>query len=180
MDLLAEWCDHAKVYEWMHDTCGDAIARSSQYWFLFTTVTSFLVSTLGAVSGDAMWGALPVKYLLSAIVLVNGLSQVLLRAFKFDAHAAEHKAQGRSWTLLRTNIQRYLTAPGADLVAFQKGVQEQLAALEADSNPMLPVWVQDAAAAKFRGVPDLCLPEACGGIKHTRPGTVVIPVTGGS
>jgi len=165
--MLADWCDEAKCFEWMHN---EAYARYNK----LSTGMSIAANTVISLSGIAnlIVGNLTTtnaSVIFGCISIGIGIVNMLQDKFDWLTMANNFKQSAKSWNAIARKIQEQLSIPASgrkDCSTFLKYIKQDIDHVS-EFNTTIPKDLRDKCYEKFNRIPNFNVPDICGQIEHT-------------
>jgi len=169
--LLANWCDQAKCFEWMHNESYSMFNNSTQRFIISITILSAISGTSNIIAGSSEIGGFKIAWFFGALSILTSLGNVLQDKLAYAQSAQAHKIYCGNWGQIRRKIESELILPynsRKDAASFLKMVRTDIDQVSNDGASKIPKPIREACAKKFKDIPDFDMPDICGHVEHTQ------------
>ena len=169
-NLLAEWCDNAKCYEWMHMRTYDVNNKKSRKFMIITNVLTTLSGLSNVIAGGTTINGFQIAWVFGSISIIVSTLNILQDKLGYSQSAEGHKKLASNWSIIINKIAEILILPPAnrkDCKTFLKYIKEDINNALADQHAIIPEKIRDECANKFKNIPNFNIPDICGSVEHT-------------
>jgi len=169
--LLADWCDQAKCFEWMHTQAYSLFNRRSR----LLTISSNIVAAVGGLSNVIAGGVdingFQLSWAFGSLAILVSILNMIQEKMGYAALATKFEIFSTSWGVIRRKIEEQLALPPSarrDCGTFMKYIRQDINQVSIDGNSKIPSSIRDACSKKFTNIPNFDIPDICGDMEHTR------------
>ena len=169
--MLANWCDQAKCFEWMHNESYSKYNTTSQHFIVFITILSSLAGTSNIIVGGQTINGFQVSSFFGALSILASLGNVLQDKLGYAQSAQAHKIYCGTWGQIRRKIESELILPYGsrkDAASFLKMIRTDIDQVSSDGASKIPKIIREACAKNFDKIPSFDVPDICGQLEHTQ------------
>ena len=169
--LLAEWCDNAKCFEWMHAESHSIYDRFSKRFMIATNCLTAVAGLGNVISGGTHVNGFELAWLFGSISIFVSTMNILQDKLGYQQQSIIHKGLASDWSIIITKIQEILTIPYSarkDCKAFLKYLKADMNKASLEGNHMIPKIVREECYNKFKGIDGFNIPDICGEMEHTK------------
>jgi hypothetical protein len=170
-NMLAKWCDQAKCFEWMHNQAFSIF----DYRARVIVITSNVLTAIGGISNVIVGGSSPDGFnwsiVFGSMSIVISIANMLQEKLAYNTRAAKHEQYSIQWGVIRRKIEEEIMIPPnsrKDCKTFLKYLRQDINLVSMDGNAMIPEFIKERCAEKFKSVPDFDIPDICGHVEHTK------------
>lgn len=169
--LLANWCDQAKCFEWMHNETSNKYNRIAKiFLILMTTITGFSGGTT-MVAGDQSIGNFKLAWFFGVIGIGASIIHVLNDKLAYQQNAQAHKIYCSQWGHIRRQMETEVILPYGsrkDATSFLKMIRSSIDQVSNDGVSLIPKKIREECAKEFSKQPNFNIPDICGNATHTQ------------
>tara|TARA_B110000208_G_scaffold161876_1_gene197794 strand:+ start:2008 stop:2778 length:771 start_codon:yes stop_codon:yes gene_type:complete len=167
-ELLAEWCEKAQCYRWLH---SDAERKFKRGHFAFT-VPIIIMSTLTGTANFAVSSYVPEQYISTAQIIIGGVNifsgilSTLQNFLRYAENNEAHRSAGILWSKFGRNIKIELSLDrirrknASDFLKIYRSEYDRLI----EQSPLIPTKTINKFKSRFKKeykekkihVPDIC------------------------
>jgi hypothetical protein len=169
--LLANWCDQAKCFEWMHNQAYSQYNTLSQRFIITITVLSAITGTTNIIAGNQTINGFQVSWFFGALGILTSLGNVLQDKLAYAQSAQQHKIYSATWGQIRRQMEAELILPYTqrkDASSFLKMIRTAIDQVSNDGAAKIPGKIRDDCAKKFSAIQNFDVPDICGHMEHTQ------------
>ena len=169
-NLLAEWCDNAKCYEWMHMRTYDLDNKKSRKFMIITNVLTTLSGLSNVIAGGIVINGFQIAWVFGSISIIVSTLNILQDKLGYSQSAEGHKKLASNWSIIINKITEILILPPVsrkDCKTFLKYIKEDINNALSDQNAIIPEKIRDECSNKFKNIPNFNIPDICGSVEHT-------------
>ena len=174
--MLANWCDQAKSFNWMHTHAYSRYSKLSKAMNIGTNIAISLVGVVNLALASSQIEAMTTAMVTGAVSVGIGIIKMIQEQFNWTSLASDYKHSATKWDHISRKIQEQVVLPYAgrkDCGTFLKYIKQDINEAS-DTNTILPKDIRNKCNDKFGKIPDFDVPDICGQVEHT---TVYIPDT---
>jgi len=168
--LLANWCDQAKCFEWMHNEAYAMADRRSKTLIITSNVVAAVGGLSNLITGGTTSGGFQLSWIFGSLAILVSITNMLQEKLGYTALVGEFKHHSTAWGLIRSKIEEQLAMPPAsrkDCGTFMKYLRQDMNQVSMLGNAKIPQSIRNACYSKFNKIPDFSLPDICGEMEHT-------------
>ena len=110
-NLLAEWCDEAKCFEWMHAKSFDINYKTARRFLVSINLLTAVTGLGNVIAGGYTAGGFQIAWIFGSIsVLVSSLN-LLADKLGYQARADTHKRLSGQWSKIILRIEEIIILP---------------------------------------------------------------------
>lgn len=169
--LLAEWCDNAKCFEWMHSESHSIYDKFSKRFMIVTNCLTAVAGLGNVISGGTRIDGFELAWLFGSISIFVSTMNILQDKLGYQQRSIIHQGIASDWSIITTKIQEILTIPYSarkDCKTFLKYLKADMNKASLEGNSMIPKHVREACYNKFKDVEGFNIPDICGEMEHTK------------
>jgi len=177
--LLANWCDQAKCFEWMHNEAYNKYCTRSQHFIVTMTIVSALAGTTNIITGNQSIYGFQISWFFGGLAVLSSLGNVLQDKLAYAQSAQAHKIYCAQWGQIRRQMEAEIILPfnsRKDAASFLKMIRTAIDQVSNDGASKIPKQIREACAKNFKGITNFDIPDICGQVEHTQ--IFVAPVGG--
>jgi hypothetical protein len=174
--MLANWCDQAKSFNWMHTHAYSRYSKLSTAMNVGTNIAISLVGVVNLALASSQIEAMTTAMVTGSVSVGIGIIKMIQEQFNWTSLASDYKHSATKWDHISRKIQEQVVLPYAgrkDCGTFLKYIKQDINEAS-DTNTILPKDIRNKCNDKFGKIPDFDVPDICGQVEHT---TVYIPDT---
>ena len=174
--MLANWCDQAKSFNWMHTHAYSRYSKLSTAMNVGTNIAISLVGVVNLALASSQIEAMTTAMVTGSVSVGIGIIKMIQEQFNWTSLASDYKHSATKWDHISRKIQEQVVLPYAgrkDCGTFLKYIKQDINEAS-DTNTILPKDIRKKCNDKFGKIPDFDVPDICGQVEHT---TVYIPDT---
>jgi hypothetical protein len=174
--MLANWCDQAKSFNWMHTHAYSRYSKLSTAMNVGTNIAISLVGVVNLALASSQIEAMTIAMVTGSVSVGIGIIKMIQEQFNWTSLASDYKHSATKWDHISRKIQEQVVLPYAgrkDCGTFLKYIKQDINEAS-DTNTILPKDIRNKCNDKFGKIPDFDVPDICGQVEHT---TVYIPDT---
>ena len=170
-DLLANWCDKAKCFEWMH-TEAYSLADSRYKKFMISINCLTAISGLSnVIAGGYSVGGFQFAWIFGGLSILVSTLNMLQDKLGYSTLSHIHKKMASDWGSIKGRIEEIITIPYSgrkDCKTLLGILRADIGKASADGNSLIPEHIRDECYEKFKDITDFEIPDICGKVEHTR------------
>jgi len=167
--MLADWCDEAKCFEWMHSESYSRYSRRATVMTIGSNITISLTGIANLVLGVTVSDATTTSMIFGCVSIGIGVVNMIQQQFGWTTLANNYKVSAKQWSEISRKVQEQLVIPPTarkDCATFLKYIKQDMT-LASEHNSNLPKDIRQKCFEKFKSIPNFNLPDICGQIEHT-------------
>lgn len=167
--MLANWCDEAKCFEWMHSESYSRYSRRATVMTIGSNITISLTGIANLVLGVTVSDATTTSMIFGCVSIGIGVVNMIREQFGWTTLANNYKVSAKQWSEISRKVQEQLVIPPTarkDCATFLKYIKQDMT-LASEHNSNLPKDIRQKCFEKFKSIPNFNLPDICGQIEHT-------------
>jgi len=169
--MLAEWCDQAKCFEWMHTQAYSYFYNRARIMVVASNVLTAISGLSNVIAGGSTVNGFQLAYLFGSLSIVISITNMLQEKLAYAALAADFLQYSNSWGSIRRKIEEQLALPPnvrQNCHTFLKYVRSDINLVSVNGNNKIPDFIRDACYNKFSKINNFDLPDIVGEMEHTR------------
>jgi len=169
--LLAEWCDNAKCYEWMHSRAYDLYSRKAKVFMIVINILTTLSGLSNIITGGYFIGTFQISWIFGSISIIASTLNIIQDKLAYNQIAESHRTLSNNWLIIRNKIEEILIIPPSarkDCKTFMKYIKQDIHNAIIEKNASIPLVIRDLCYEKFKNIQNFELPDICGQIEHTK------------
>jgi len=167
--MLADWCDEAKCFEWMHSESYSRYSRRATVMTIGSNITISLTGIANLVLGVTVSDATITSMIFGCVSIGIGVVNMIQQQFGWTTLANNYKVSAKQWSEISRKVQEQLVIPPTarkDCATFLKYIKQDMT-LASEHNSNLPKDIRVKCFEKFKSISNFNLPDICGQIEHT-------------
>jgi hypothetical protein len=169
--LLANWCDQAKCFEWMHtESCSYCQTKAKYFMLLLNCLTAF--SGLSNIfAGSYIYNGFQISWLFGSISIFISTLNILQDKLGYSQQSIVHKKLANSWSVIISKIEELIILPYVsrqDCKTFLKYIKADINQAKLEGSSLLSKYIRASCYEKFKSVQGFDIPDICGQMEHTR------------
>ena len=169
--MLAEWCDQAKCFEWMHTTAHSQFDKKARIILITSNVLTAVSGLSNVIAGSSSINGFQLAWIFGSLSIFVSISNMLQEKLAYNTSAVEHRQYAISWGTARRKIEEELVIPQSsrkDCKTFLKYLRQDINQVSMEGSTKIPQKIRQLCFDKFSKIPDFDLPEICGEMEHTK------------
>jgi hypothetical protein len=170
-NLLAEWCDEAKCFEWMHAESYDINYKTARKFLVSINLLTAISGLSNVIAGGYSVNGFQVAWIFGSIsVLVSSLN-MLQDKLGYQLTADNHKRLSGQWSKIILKIEEIIILPYTsrqDCKTFLKFIKKDINSATLEGNSLLSDKIRDACYKEFQNIQNFNIPDICGHMEHTK------------
>ena len=170
-NMLAEWCDQAKCFEWMHTQAYDYYYTRGRIMVVCSNVFTAISGLSNVIAGGATIGTFQLAYLFGSLSIVISITNMLQEKLAYSSLATDFQQYSTRWGSIRRKIEEQLAIPPnvrQNCHTFLKYVRSDINQVSIDGNNKIPESIRNRCFQKFSKIDNFNLPDIIGEMEHTR------------
>ena len=167
--MLADWCDEAKCFEWMHSEAYSRYSKRATAMTIGSNITISLTGIANLVVGATIPDTTTTSMIFGCVSIGIGIVNMIQQQFGWTELANNYKVSAKHWTEISRKMQEQVIIPPSgrkDCGTFLKYVKQDMA-LASEYNTSIPKDIRLKCFEKFNLIPNFNVPDICGQIEHT-------------
>ena len=167
--MLANWCDEAKCFEWMHSESYSRYSKRATAMTIGSNITISLTGIANLVLGVTVSDATTTSMIFGCVSIGIGVVNMIQQQFGWTTLANNYKVSAKQWSEISRKVQEQLVIPPTarkDCATFLKYIKQDMT-LASEHNSNLPKDIRQKCFEKFKSIPNFNIPDICGQIEHT-------------
>jgi hypothetical protein len=167
--MLADWCDEAKCFEWMHSESYSRYSRRATVMTIGSNITISLTGIANLVLGVTVSDATTTSMIFGCVSIGIGVVNMIQQQFGWTTLANNYKVSAKRWSEISRKVQEQLVIPPTarkDCATFLKYIKQDMT-LASEHNSNIPKDIRINCFEKFKSIPNFNVPDICGQIEHT-------------
>jgi hypothetical protein len=167
--MLADWCDEAKCFEWMHSEAYSRYSKRSTVMTIGSNITISLTGIANLVIGSMVSDTMTTSMIFGCVSIGIGVVNMIREQFGWTELANNYKVSAKQWSEISRKMQEQLIIPPTsrkDCGTFLKYIKQDMA-FASEHNSSIPKDIRLKCFEKFNIIPNFNVPDICGQIEHT-------------
>jgi hypothetical protein len=169
--MLAEWCDQAKCFEWMHTTAHKEFERKARIIVITSNILTAVSGLSNVIAGGSSINGFQLAWVFGSLSIFVSITNMLQEKLAYATSAVEHRQYAISWGIIRRKIEEELVIPQVarkDCKTFLKYLRQDVNQVSMDGSTKIPTSIKEKCYEKFSKIQNFDLPEICGEMEHTK------------
>lgn len=169
--MLADWCDQAKCFEWMHTHAYDYYYTRSRIMVVCSNIFTAISGLSNVIAGGVTIGTFQLAYLFGSLSIVISITNMLQEKLAYASLATDFQQYSTRWGSIRRKIEEQLAIPPhvrQNCHTFLKYVRSDINQVSIDGNNKIPESIRNRCYQKFSKIADFDLPDIVGEMEHTQ------------
>jgi len=167
--MLANWCDQAKSFNWMHTHAYSRYSKRSTAMNICTNIAISLVGIVNLALASSQIEPMTTSIVTGSVSVGIGIIKMIQEQFNWTSLASDYKHSATKWDHISRKIQEQVVLPYAgrkDCGTFLKYIKQDINEAS-DTNTIIPKDIRNNCNDKFGKIPDFDVPDICGHVEHT-------------
>lgn len=167
--MLANWCDQAKSFTWMHGQAYSRYSRRSTAMNISTNIAISLVGIVNLALASSQVEPMTTSIVTGSVSVGIGIIKMIQEQFNWTSLASDYKYSAAKWDHISRKIQEQIILPYAgrkDCGTFLKYIKQDINEAS-DTNILLPKDIRNKCNDKFGKIAHFDVPDICGQVEHT-------------
>lgn len=169
--MLAEWCDNAKCFEWMHSETHSLYESRSKAFMIATNCLTAVAGLSNVISGGTRIDGFELSWLFGGISIFVSTMNILQEKLGYSQMSIVHKKLASNWAVIKTKIEEVLALPYSgrrDCKTFLKYIKADINQANLEGDSIIPEHVKSACYTRFKSIESFNIPDICGDMEHTK------------
>lgn len=167
--MLANWCDQAKSFNWMHTHAYSRYSKRSTSMNISTNIAISLVGIANLALASSQVEPMTTSIVTGSVSVAIGIIKMIQEQFNWTSLAADFRNSAKKWDHVSRKIQEQVVLPYAgrkDCGTFLKYIKQDINEAS-DTNTLIPKDIRVKCNDKFGKIPEFDVPDICGQVEHT-------------
>jgi len=167
--MLANWCDQAKSFNWMHTHSYSRYSRRSTAMNICTNIAISLVGIVNLALASSQIEPKTTSIVTGSVSVGIGIIKMIQEQFNWASLASDYKHSATKWDHISRKIQEQVVLPYAsrkDCGTFLKYIKQDINEVS-DTNTIIPKDIRNRCNEKFGKIAHFDVPDICGQVEHT-------------
>ena len=168
--LLANWCDQAKCFEWMHNESYTLYETRSKQFIISITCLTAVSGVSNVIAGGYTLNGFQLAWVFGGVSILVSTLNILQDKLGFSQQSILHKKMASSWAILTSKIEEMIILPYGnrqDCKTFLKYIKADINQYKLEGHSLIPISIRTACFEKFKTIPQFDIPDICGHMEHT-------------
>jgi len=168
--MLANWCDEAKCFEWMHTEACASYDSKSKCLTITSNIISAIAGLLNVIAGNQVVNGFQMVWAFGSLSIVISILNMIQEKMSYTSLASDFRGHSMAWGIIRRKIEEELAIPIVSRKScgtFLQSIRQDINQVSLAGNSKIPHSIRDQCYAKFRVLADFEIPEICGNMSHT-------------
>ena len=169
-EMLADWCDQSKSFEWMHTEAYSRYDKKSKIIMIASNVLTAVCGLSNVIAGGTIVNGFQLSWVFGSLSICISITNMLQEKLAYNTKAIEHRQYSNSWGVIRRKIEEELVIPRGsrkDCKSFLKFLRQDINQVSVDGNTKIPKDIRAECYSKFSAIPNFDLPDICGDMERT-------------
>jgi hypothetical protein len=169
--MLAEWCDSAKCFEWMHSETHSIYESRSKAFMIATNCLTAVAGLSNVISGGTRIDGFELSWLFGGISIFVSTMNILQEKLGYSQMSIVHKKLASDWAVIKTKIEEVLALPYSgrrDCKTFLKYIKADINQANLEGDSIIPKHIKAACYSRFKSIEGFNIPDICGDMEHTK------------
>lgn len=169
--LLANWCDQAKCFDFMHNECYSMYNAKSRKFIIITTVLTAVSGTSNIIAGGYSIGGFQASWFFGGLSVLVSMTNILQDKLGYQQLSEAHKQYCSAWGTIRRKMESELILPYSnrkDCASFLKMIRSDIDHVSIQGASKIPKDIRELCYKKFNQIPNFDIPDICGQLEHTK------------
>jgi len=169
--LLAEWCDKAKCFEWMHTQAYSFFDKRSKQFMITINCLTAISGLSNVIAGAYTVNGFQLAWIFGGISITVSTLNILQDKLGYQASSHIHMKLASDWGRIKARIEEVITIPyngRKDCKSFMRYLREDIGKASADGNSLIPQYIRQACYEKFKDIEHFEITDICGKVEHTK------------
>jgi chloramphenicol O-acetyltransferase len=170
-EMLADWCDQSKSFEWMHTEAYSRYDKKSKIIMIASNVLTAVCGLSNVIAGGTIVNGFQLSWVFGSLSICISITNMLQEKLAYNTKAIEHRQYSNSWGVIRRKIEEELVIPRGsrkDCKSFLKFLRQDINQVSVDGNTKIPKDIRAECYSKFSAIPNFDLPDICGDMERTK------------
>ena len=109
--LLANWCDQAKCFEYMHNESYSLYNNKSRKFVIAITILSAIAGTSNIIAGNYSINGFQASWFFGGLSIIVSTTNILQDKLAYQQLSESHKQYCASWGTIKRKIESELILP---------------------------------------------------------------------
>ena len=167
--MLANWCDQAKSFNWMHTHAYSRYSKLSTGMNISTNIAISLVGIVNLALASSDVEPMTTSIVTGSVSIGIGIIKMIQEQFNWTSLAADYRHSATKWDHISRKIQEQVVLPYAgrkDCGTFLKYIKQDINDAS-DTNTLIPKDIRNRCNDKFGKIARFDVPDICGQVEHT-------------
>ena len=169
--LLADWCDQAKCFEFMHNECYSMYNIKTRKFIIIITILTALSGTSNIIAGGYSINGFQASWFFGGLSILVSTTNILQDKLGYQQLSEAHKQYCSAWGTIRRKIESELILPynsRKDCASFLKMIRGDIDIVSVQGASKIPKEVRELCLKKFSTIKNFDIPDICGQLEHTK------------
>lgn len=169
--MLANWCDNAKCYEWMHTEASSICESTSRTFMVVINSLTAITGLSNVIAGGLTVNGFQIAWVFGSVSILASTLNLLQDKLGYQQSAVLHKKLAQKWASVRIRIEEMISIPYTsrkDCKTFLKYIRTDINDATQEGSSMIPKDIRMACYTKFKTIEKFEIPDICGQMEHTR------------
>lgn len=167
--MLANWCDQAKSFNWMHSQAHSRYSMRSLTINICTNIAISLVGVVNLALGSAQIDSMTTSMVTGSVSIGIGIVKMIQEQFNWASLSADYRHSATKWDHISRKIQEQVVLPYTsrkDCGTFLKYIKQDINDAS-DTNTLIPRDIRNKCNDRFGKIAHFDVPDICGQVEHT-------------
>jgi hypothetical protein len=167
--MLANWCDQAKSFNWMHTHAYSRYSKRSTAMNICTNIAISLVGIVNLALASSQIEPMTTSMVTGSVTVGISIVKMIQEQFNWTSLASDYKHSATKWDRISRKIQEQIVLPYAgrkDCGTFLKYIKQDINEAS-DTNTIIPKDIRNKCNDKFSKIDHFDVPDICGQVEHT-------------
>lgn len=170
-NLLAQWCDHAKCFEWMHTQSFDINYKKARKFVISISLLTAISGLSNVIAGGYSINGFQTAWIFGGVTIMVSTLNMLQDKLGYQQRADLHKRLASQWAIIKGRIEEVVILPPTarkDCRTFLKMLKSDINQVSLEGNSLITEDIRLKCYDKFNKVSNFDVPDICGQVEHTK------------
>lgn len=168
--MLANWCDEAKCFEWMHSVAHSQYDSHNKCLIISSNIITAVAGLSNVIAGGYSANGFQASWVFGSMSIVISILNMIQEKMSYATLAANFRQYSTTWGIIRRKIEEELALPvlsRKNCGTFLQSIRQDTNQVSLAGNGIIPESIKKECFNKFNKIPDFEVPEICGNMSHT-------------
>jgi len=168
--MLANWCDEAKCFEWMHSVAHSQYDSRNKCLIISSNIITAVAGLSNVIAGGYSVNGFQASWVFGSMSIVISILNMIQEKMAYATLAANFLQYSTTWGIIRRKIEEELALPvlsRKNCGTFLQSIRQDTNQVSLAGNCIIPESIKRECFNKFNKIPDFEVPEICGDMSHT-------------
>ena len=168
--MLANWCDEAKCFEWMHSVAHSQYDSRNKCLIISSNIITAVAGLTNVIAGGYSVNGFQASWVFGSMSIVISILNMIQEKMAYATLAANFLQYSTTWGIIRRKIEEELALPvlsRKNCGTFLQSIRQDTSQVSLAGHSIIPASIKTECFNKFNKIPDFEVPEICGDMSHT-------------